>query len=189
MYRYDVIPWPRLAYFPSFPRAFIFPSSTKRGLRGGERELQKKLTEKRWCTCRRLEVVGERENGRARGRHACLFLARPFFLVPTASKRMLRRLVQSCCLIYLTYSFFDVVVAVADAFVDSYPLMLTQMIRKGHTAVSRKVVGKNAHATIPQASMGCNHYTVFDNVAVEPTLLRFLKHSQTYHSWSLVPFF
>ena len=82
--------------------------------------------------------------------------------------------VQGCCLIYLTYSFFDVLVAVADAFVDSYPLMLTQMIRKGHTAVSRKVVGKNAHATIPQASMGCNHYTVFDNVAVEPSLLRFL---------------
>ena len=118
--------------------------------------------------------MGERENGRARGRHACLFLARPFFLVPTASKRVLRRLVQGCCLIYLTYSFFDVVVAVADVFVDSYPLMLTQMITKGYTAVSRKVVGKNAHATIPQASMGCNHYTVFDNVAVEPTLLRFL---------------
>ena len=45
---------------------------------------------------RRLEVMGERENGRARGRHArgtsplaCLLLARPFFLVPT-SKRLLR---------------------------------------------------------------------------------------------------
>ena len=42
---------------------------------------------------RRLEVAGERENGRARGRHACLLLARPFFLVPTTSKRLLRRLV------------------------------------------------------------------------------------------------
>ena len=41
---------------------------------------------------RRLEVAGERENGRARGRHACLLLARPFFLVPTTSKRLLRRL-------------------------------------------------------------------------------------------------
>ena len=41
---------------------------------------------------RRLEVVGERENGRARGRHARLLLARPFFLVPTTSKRLLRRL-------------------------------------------------------------------------------------------------
>ena len=44
--------------------------------------------------------MGERENGRARGRHArgatsplaCLLLARPFFLVPTTSKRLLRRL-------------------------------------------------------------------------------------------------
>ena len=51
---------------------------------------------------RRLEIAGERENGRARGRHArcegassplaCLLLARPFFLVPTTSKRLLRRL-------------------------------------------------------------------------------------------------
>ena len=41
---------------------------------------------------RRLEVVGERENGRARGRHACLVLSRAFFLVPTTSKRLLRRL-------------------------------------------------------------------------------------------------
>ena len=41
---------------------------------------------------RRLEVVSERENERAQGRHACL-LARPFFLLPTTSKRLLRRLV------------------------------------------------------------------------------------------------
>ena len=45
---------------------------------------------------RRLEVVGERENGCAWGRHArlaCLLLAHPFFLVPTTcSKRLLRRL-------------------------------------------------------------------------------------------------
>ena len=40
----------------------------------------------------RLEVLGKRENGRARGRHACLLLAHPFFLVPTTSKRLLRRL-------------------------------------------------------------------------------------------------
>ena len=49
---------------------------------------------------RRLEVVGERENGRARGRHAsspltCLLLARTFFLVPSTSKRLLRRLGNS----------------------------------------------------------------------------------------------
>ena len=47
---------------------------------------------------RRLEVVGERENGGARGRHApslaCL-PARAFFLVPTTFKRLLRRLGNS----------------------------------------------------------------------------------------------
>ena len=43
---------------------------------------------------RRLEVVGKRENRRARGRRACLHLARPFFLVPTTSKRLLHRLLR-----------------------------------------------------------------------------------------------
>ena len=38
---------------------------------------------------RRLEVVGERENGPAQGRHA------PVFLVSTTSKRLLRRLTDS----------------------------------------------------------------------------------------------
>ena len=44
---------------------------------------------------RRLEVVGETENGRARGGRACLLLAHPFFLVPTNSKRLLRRLANN----------------------------------------------------------------------------------------------
>ena len=49
-----------------------------------------------------LEVVGEREKGSARGKQArgegapsplaCLLLSRAFFLVPTTSKRLLRRL-------------------------------------------------------------------------------------------------
>ena len=39
-----------------------------------------------------VEVAGGRENGRARGRHACLLLSRAFFLVATISKRLLRRL-------------------------------------------------------------------------------------------------
>ena len=41
---------------------------------------------------RRLEVVGERENGRAR--ETRLLLSRAFFLVPTTSKHLLRRLVD-----------------------------------------------------------------------------------------------
>ena len=44
---------------------------------------------------RRLEVVGETKNGRARGGRACLLLERPFFLVPTTSKRQLRRLANN----------------------------------------------------------------------------------------------
>ena len=61
------------------------------------------------CPCLSLdlacEVVGERENGRSRGRHArgegvfsplaWRLLAPPFFLVPTTSKRLLRRLLYT----------------------------------------------------------------------------------------------
>ena len=67
---------------------------------------------------RRLEVVGERESRRERGRHArtsplaCLLLARPFFLVPTNSKRLLRRLIISkfnlCDLKYMCCNGFTI---------------------------------------------------------------------------------
>ena len=43
-----------------------------------------------------------------------------------------------------------------------------------HTAISRKVVGKNMHATIPKANMSYVEYTVPDTVAVEPTFVAFL---------------
>ena len=42
------------------------------------------------------------------------------------------------------------------------------------TAISRKVVGKNVHATIRKGSMGYGQYTVPDTVAVEPTFVAFL---------------
>ena len=67
---------------------------------------------------KRLEVVGERENGCAWGRHArtfllaCLLLARLFFLVPTTSKRLLPRLIISkfnlCDLKYMCYNGFTI---------------------------------------------------------------------------------
>ena len=38
--------------------------------------------------------------------------------------------------------------------------MATKDIKKGYTAVSRKVVGRNAHATIPKGNMGYDQYTV-----------------------------
>ena len=37
-----------------------------------------------------------------------------------------------------------------------------------YTALSRKVVGKIVHATIPKGNMGYDQYTVPDTVAVEP---------------------
>jgi len=43
-----------------------------------------------------------------------------------------------------------------------------------HTAISRKVVGKDVHATIPKGNMGYVQYTVPDTVAVEPTFVAFL---------------
>ena len=42
-----------------------------------------------------------------------------------------------------------------------------------HTAISRKVVGRNVHATIPKGNMGYDQYTVPDTVAVEPTFAAF----------------
>ena len=43
-----------------------------------------------------------------------------------------------------------------------------------HTAISRKVVGKNVHATIPKGSVGYEQYAVPNTVAVEPTFVAFL---------------
>ena len=48
-----------------------------------------------------------------------------------------------------------------------------------YTAISRKVVGKNVHATIPKGNMGYEKYTVPDT-ALESTFVAFLYHSQTY---------
>ena len=43
-----------------------------------------------------------------------------------------------------------------------------------YTAISREVVGKHVHTTIPKSNMGYNQYTVPDTVAVEPTFVAFL---------------
>ena len=45
---------------------------------------------------------------------------------------------------------------------------------QAYTAISRKVVGKNVHATIPLGNMGYDQYTVPDTVAVELTFVAFL---------------
>ena len=58
------------------------------------------------------------------------------------------------------------------------------------TAILRKVVRENVQATIPKGNLGYDQHTVPDTVAVKPTLVVFLQHSQTYHvPWPFVPFF
>ena len=41
-------------------------------------------------------------------------------------------------------------------------------------AISRKVVAKNMHATIPKGNMGYDQYAVPDTVAVESSIVAFL---------------
>ena len=43
-----------------------------------------------------------------------------------------------------------------------------------YTDISRKVVGKNVHATIPRRNTGYDQYTVPDTKAVETTFAAFL---------------
>ena len=43
-----------------------------------------------------------------------------------------------------------------------------------YTAISRRVVGKNVHVTIPKGNMGYDQYTVPAFAAVEPTFVAFL---------------
>ena len=43
-----------------------------------------------------------------------------------------------------------------------------------YTAISRKVVGKNVHATIPKGNMGYDQFAVPDTVAVKTSFVIFL---------------
>ena len=48
-----------------------------------------------------------------------------------------------------------------------------KLMQYSYTAISRKVVRKNVHATIPKGNMGYVQYPVLDTVAVEPTFFCF----------------
>ena len=54
-----------------------------------------------------------------------------------------------------------------------FEIATTRKPHRLYTAISRKVVGKNVHATIPKGYMGYDQYTVPDTVAVEPTFVSF----------------
>ena len=43
-----------------------------------------------------------------------------------------------------------------------------------YTGISRKVVGKNVHATVPRGNMGYDQYTVHDSVVVKTSFIVFL---------------
>ena len=58
----------------------------------------------------------------------------------------------------------------------------------GYKAISRKVVGKNVHATTQTGSMGYDQYTVPHSVDIEPTVFVFLALANV-RQWPIVPFF
>ena len=49
-----------------------------------------------------------------------------------------------------------------------------KICKLAYKAISRKVVEKTVHATIPKGNMGYDQYTVPDTVAVESTFIAFL---------------
>ena len=64
----------------------------------------------------------------------------------------------------------DILLLVQILMVSSYRELTAQL----PGAISRKVVGKNVHATIPKGNVGYDQYTVPDTVAVESTFAAFL---------------
>ena len=58
-----------------------------------------------------------------------------------------------------------------------------------YTAVSREVVVKKAHVTIPKGNLGYEQYTVPGTVVVEPTFVAFLFALANIRPWHLMPVF
>ena len=60
---------------------------------------------------------------------------------------------------------------------------------KCYTAISRKVVGKNVHATTPKGNMGYDQYTVSNDCSCRTYFCCFLLALANLCPWPLVPFF
>ena len=58
-----------------------------------------------------------------------------------------------------------------------------------HTAISRKVVGKNVHATTTKGNVGYNQYTVPTNSSCQTYFCCFSLALVSIRPWPLVPFF
>ena len=58
-----------------------------------------------------------------------------------------------------------------------------------YTAISRKVVGKNVHATTPKGNMGYDQYTVSNDCSCRTYFCCFLLALTNVCPWPLMPFF
>ena len=58
--------------------------------------------------------------------------------------------------------------------------MSTDMMQFDIYSYFEKGCRKNVHATVPKGNMGYVQYTFPDTVALKPTFVAFLQHSQTY---------
>ena len=58
-----------------------------------------------------------------------------------------------------------------------------------YTAISRKVVGKNVHATTPKGNMGYDQYTVSNDCSCRTYFCCFLLALTSVCPWPLMPFF
>ena len=97
----------------------------------------------------------------------CLSASRIYntFSISTRSRKKKTRQLLYC--IYFLFTQIEVHVIMPERFQD--------------TASSRKVVGKNVHATVPKGNMGFDLYAVPDTVAVESSIVAFLYlHSETF---------
>ena len=66
---------------------------------------------------------------------------------------------------------------------------ILQYNKMHHTAISRKVVGKNVHATIPKGNMGYDKYTVPNDCSCQTYFCCFPLALANICPWPLVPFF
>ena len=71
----------------------------------------------------------------------------------------------------------------------AHPLHPPPRSAPAYTAISRKVVGQNVHATIPKGNMGYDQYTVPDTVAQSNLLLFLFLAPTNTRPWPLVSFF
>ena len=93
--------------------------------------------------------------------------------------------------LYITYSsdilLFPEIVQYITNFVT--PLGLGYIEASLYTVISRKVVGKNVHVTIPKGNMGYDQYTVHNDSSCRTYFCCFPLTLANIRPWPPVPFF